>query len=238
MNIANTQKDDDNDDITFPNAVPLDIKFYNNDAYNKLRRCKLILLSECLGNNSDFIEKYNKCDKIINTMLQMFSIKVVKTIGDYLIKTKQNIIEEIERGCLNTSIQKAKKHNIRCVWTNSSFINLYHSICYKTSININISSSVQSKHLYNIIMDDQENIKLCDIANMSSKKLCPAKYIVIDEKIKKRLNFEHKVKYSMLYWCSKCKRNQTTTERRYARSLDEGVDLTINCVFCGHSWNA
>ena len=64
------------------------------------------------------------------------------------------------------------------------------------------------------------------------------KYIKIDEKINKRNNQESKIKYSELYRCRKCKRNQTTTERRYARSLDEGVDLTIICLFCGNRWNA
>ena len=51
-------------------------------------------------------------------------------------------------------------------------------------------------------------------------------------------NNEIKIKYSELYRCNKCKRNQTKTERRYARSLDEGIDLTIICLFCGKRWNA
>ena len=83
-----------------------------------------------------------------------------------------------------------------------------------------------------------KDVNLQEVANMSSKELCPKKYEKIDQKINKRTNLELKIKFSELYKCSKCKRNQCTTERRYARSLDEGTDLTIHCLFCSHSWLA
>ena len=127
-------------------------------------------------------------------------------------------------------------HNIRCVWSEPKFVNLYHNICYKLAINLDSDSCVKSESIKKKIINQE--VQLQDVANMSSKELCPKKYEKIDQKINKRTNLERKIKFSELYKCSKCKRNQCTTERRYARSLDEGTDLTVHCLFCGHNWNA
>ena len=97
-------------------------------------------------------------------------------------------------------------------------------------------SCINSDYIKNKILNN--DVDLQNVANMKSKELCPKKYEKIEKKINQRNNLERKIKYSELYKCRKCKRNQCTTERRYARSIDEGVDLTVTCVFCSHSWNA
>ena len=148
--------------------------------------------------------------------------------------SKEYISEQLEKGCLNRAIKKAKEYNIRCIWSNPKFIDIYHSICYKVTINIDKNSSIKSDYIINKIIN--QDINLTDIANMKSKDLCPEKYVHIDEKMFKRTNLKRKIKFSELYRCKKCKRNQTTTERRYNRSLDEGVNLTIKCLFCGNTW--
>jgi DNA-directed RNA polymerase subunit M/transcription elongation factor TFIIS len=204
-------------DLAYPNAISLNMKYYDKETFNYIRRCKLILFSHCLGDNKTF----DKLNIIIENTIQL---------------TKEHIVKYLERGCLNRAIKKAKTYNIRCVWANEKFIDVYHSICYKVACNIDPTSSVESDYIFKKIINNEVNLN--DVANMTSKELCPKKYEVFNKKINKRVNIERKIKYSELYRCSKCKRNQTTTERRYARSLDEGVDLTINCVFCGHSWNA
>ena len=214
-------------DLEYPNAISLSIKYYENDAFNTIRRCKLILFSHCLGDNKII---QNKLNSQINQQPKINNTQQIEPLN------KEQIVKYLERGCLNRAIEKAKTYNIRCVWTNEKFINLYHSICYKVACNIDPESSVKSDYIIKKIINNEVNLN--QVANMTSKELCPKKYEVYDEKINKRTNLERKIKYSELYRCRKCKRNQTTTERRYCRSLDEGVDLTINCVFCGHSWNA
>ena len=77
---------------------------------------------------------------------------------------------------------------------------------------------------------------LRDIANLTDKELCPDIYIIIDKKIETRNNLKTTIKFSELYKCFKCKRNQCTTERVYNRSIDEGINLMINCTFCGNRW--
>ena len=149
--------------------------------------------------------------------------------------SKEFITKCIERGCLNRAIEKAKSYNIRCIWSNNKFLDLYHSICYKVACNIDSNSVVESNYILKKILKHEVDFK--NIANMTSKELCPDKYGQIDDRINKRTNLEIKVKYSELYRCRKCKQNKTTTERRYNRSLDEGVNLTIHCTNCYHSWN-
>ena len=148
--------------------------------------------------------------------------------------TKEYIVRNLERGCLNRAIEKARVYNIRGVWSNENFTNLYHSICYKVSSNLDKNSAVNSCYIRDKILD--KTYKISEIPNLTSIDLCPQKYEKITQKINKRINLEQKKKYSELYRCRKCKLNQTTTERRYNRSLDEGTNLTIHCIHCGYSW--
>jgi DNA-directed RNA polymerase subunit M/transcription elongation factor TFIIS len=230
--------------LDYPNAISLNYSYYENDSYNSIRRCKLILFSHCLGENKSYADiisntfaqkKYNKTKKVLTNL--NIDLSVVRIINNYVHSTclsKEYITKYLERGCLNRAIEKAKSYNIRGIWTDHKFIDLYHSICYKVACNLDSTSVVESNYILQKILKKEVNIK--DVANMTSKELCPKKYEQLDERLSKRTNLEIKVKYSELYRCRKCKQNKTTTERRYNRSLDEGVNLTIHCVYCGHSW--
>jgi DNA-directed RNA polymerase subunit M/transcription elongation factor TFIIS len=206
-----------NTDREYPNSIPLDYRiFYNNNPdnynnnYNDIRRLKLIILSDILG-KYEFFNNMKYSDQTL-------------------------MIQIIENSCLNEAIRKATEYNIHCIWSNDIFVNGYHSICYNIFTNLDIDSTVKSYSLMNMIKDN--TINLNEIAKMTSIELCPEKYTIINEKINQRNNAERKLKYSELYHCRKCKKNQCTLEKRFNRSLDEGVNLTVNCLFCGHSWNA
>jgi DNA-directed RNA polymerase subunit M/transcription elongation factor TFIIS len=235
-------------ELSFPHAFVLDYeKYYNDPAYNNIRRCKMMLFSQCIG-ELDFspadrmrhdIDKYRKylTDAILENLAVQKS--TIKRINTYLYSTPFNmeyIVTKLEKGCLNRAIEKSRTYDIRCVWSEPKFVDLYHNICYKLSSNLDSNSCVKSDYIRKKIIGN--TVDLSNVANLSSKDLCPKKYEKIDQKIDKRNNLERKIKFSEMYKCSKCKRNQCTTERRYARAIDEGVDLTIHCVFCGHSWCA
>jgi DNA-directed RNA polymerase subunit M/transcription elongation factor TFIIS len=228
----------------FPNAMVIPTSIYENPEYNRLRIAKLILISDSLG-NKEFFDKNDKLNithkyrkkKIIAKYLASF--KNTNDILGYIfehIKTRENITLQIESSCYNKTIKLANKNNITVDWACVLFVNIYNIICYKIASNIDPNSIVNSNFILDKIIND--NIDLDNIASMPSRTLCPERYIEIDEKINKRNNLEIKIKFSELYKCKRCKKNQTTTERRYARSLDEGVDLTITCHFCGNKWNA
>ena len=209
--------------LKYPNAISLNMEYYNNENYNNIRRCKLILFSHCLGDNDSFKKKIDEHYNTNNSDKEM-SYKL----------TKDHIIKYLEKGCLNKAINKSKEIDIRCLWDNEKFVNEYHSVCYKVACNIDNESVINSDYIFNKIINNE--ISLIDIATMNSKQLCPEKYKKIDEKFSKRNNVEPTIKCSEMYRCSKCKKNQTTTERVYNRSWDEGVSLKITCRYCNHSW--
>jgi DNA-directed RNA polymerase subunit M/transcription elongation factor TFIIS len=178
------------------------------DNYNNLRRIKVILIADKLYANDKF--------KKISYDKQM------------------KIIECIENSCLNESLRKSKEYNIICIWTNAHFINVYHSICYNIVANIDVNSEIKSDYLINKIINNEIDINT--IANLTGKELCPEKYKTISKKINERFNTEQVIKYSELFFCKKCKRNQTTTERVQNRSNDEGSSFHVTCLFCNNKW--
>ena len=235
-------------DLYFPKTFSLNYKtYYEDEKYNNLRRCKVILFAECLGNiKDDELNLTTSNPDIIQTNLILTNLNIergiIQIINSYLYRTvnsvsiREHIAQNLEKGCLTRSINKSRAYNIRCIWSESKFVDLYHTICYNLAVNLDSQSCINSDYIKNKILNN--DVDLQNVANMKSKELCPKKYEKIEKKINQRNNLERKIKYSELYKCRKCKRNQCTTERRYARSIDEGVDLTVTCVFCSHSWNA
>lgn len=242
----------------FPHADSLPFELYQDKRYNSLRRCKLTLFSHSLGPSDIYNKRYNaykialdsnnaiKC--LLLNILQKKNrshteelVNIRDNICSYLFEhipiayKKDQIVYRIEKSCLNTTLKKANASSIKCIWDNNNFVNLYNSICYKVSVNIDPESPVNS----NIIKKIHDvSININEIADLSSKDFCPDKYKAYTKKIDIIISMEKKQKFSELYRCNKCKKNQCTTERRYNRSLDEGVNLIINCLFCGNKWNA
>jgi DNA-directed RNA polymerase subunit M/transcription elongation factor TFIIS len=186
------------------NALPLTINPFYNFEYNNTRRLKAILISSVLNNYQEF--------SILPYMEQM------------------EIIITLENSCSNESIRKSRDYNLRCVWDNNQFVDIYHSICY----NIISILDKENNTLFKKIMD--KSIDLNTIANMSCKELSPEKYDDLSKQIDRRVNTSLGVKYTELYFCYKCKRNKTTAERVQNRSNDESSSFYITCLFCGTKW--
>jgi DNA-directed RNA polymerase subunit M/transcription elongation factor TFIIS len=146
------------------------------------------------------------------------------------------MIRDIERSCYHAIIDKASsnEYDTHVSWNNIRFENLYHSICFNVGMNLDYESDVGSKYLAEAIL--KEEISPKEIGKLSSKLMCPQKYIEINEKLGKMSNVESKVKTTELYRCFKCKRNQCTIENVINRSLDEGTSIVVHCQFCGNSW--
>lgn len=230
----------------YENPLTLDYDDFYDDSYNETRRSKIILFNDIIfkifKDTIDFNAIENICTlsrikRLKQILYNVFDKSFINIIMDYYsnIHIIYNAAKKIEVGCLNQSIKKSNEFNIRPVWEDDKFNLLYHGVCYKIATNLDENSSINSDYMKKKILSNSVN--LYKIACMTSKQLCPSKNISIENKINKRINVIINLKYSELYRCKKCKRNQTTTERRYNRSLDEGVNLTITCTFCGHQWN-
>jgi DNA-directed RNA polymerase subunit M/transcription elongation factor TFIIS len=195
------------DELLFPNSVPLDVYFYKHKNYTDLRRAKLMLFGDCLHE----VEKF--------ATLSIFD--------------KNMLLKDLERGCYGATRKKGNKKGISISWDSDDFTYLYHDICYKVASNINPNSTVGSKYLTDLILDGSVEPK--NVASMTSQDMCPEQYTCIMEKIK-LMNEGVKVKTSKLYYCSKCKRNETILSNCTDRGGDENTSLIIFCVFCGFRW--
>jgi DNA-directed RNA polymerase subunit M/transcription elongation factor TFIIS len=231
--------------LDFPKSEPIPFEYYTDEKYNELRRCKLILFTNCLSSsdmkfeadhaNVNLKRKYI-FNLLINAGFKKTNVKLVRNYVYSAVYSNFYIAEKIESGCLNRTIDKSRYYNIRAIWETLKFRELYHDICYKVAVNIDPSSVIGSIHLINLIKN--KTVDFVNIANLSSKTLCPEKYEKINKKINLRVNQEVKVKYSTLYRCFRCKNNKCTSERVYNRSLDEGVNLRITCTVCYNEWGA
>lgn len=141
-----------------------------------------------------------------------------------------DMLKHIENSCANECIRKSRGYNIRCAWENNQFVDIYHSVCYNL---ISVLSQENNTLIDKILTQE---IDLDTIATLSCKELSPEKYEDITKEINKRVNTSQSVKYTEMYYCKKCKRNQTTAERVQNRSGDEASSFFITCLFCGMKW--
>jgi DNA-directed RNA polymerase subunit M/transcription elongation factor TFIIS len=185
-------------------TIPLTFEPFYSKEYNNIRRLKAIVLIDILSKYQKFLDlSYHK---------------------------QIDLVVRIENSFLNETIRKSKNYNIRAVWDNKQFADIYHTICY------NIISILNQED--NTIFDKiiNEEIDINNIANMTCKELSPEKYKNIIDLITKRVNTVNNVKYTEMYRCYKCKKNQCTTERKQLRSNDEACNFEITCLFCGNKW--
>ena len=123
--------------LEFPESFCLDYdKYYTDEKYNKLRRCKLILFAQCIGTDKILENEKNKTmlnnirKKSTNKLLNDIGIDAdtIKIINKYMYPKpydKEYIVNQLEKGCLNRTIIKSRAHNIRSVWSNPKFVDLY-----------------------------------------------------------------------------------------------------------------
>jgi DNA-directed RNA polymerase subunit M/transcription elongation factor TFIIS len=193
----------------FPNAIPLKFDTFYTDEYSPQRRLKLLLISNVLGG----VDKFQKLQ-----------------YSDQL-----NMIKEIENGCYQAVCARMVELDLDIDWDNPAMYNSYDYICGNLLQNLDPNSIVSSQYLLNRILNGE--IELNKLGKMTSEELCPEKSAEIRNKIAERSDVKSSKKHSTMYRCSKCKKSETTLERRHTRGLDEATNYRATCMFCKHSWN-
>ncbi len=189
--------------------IPLTAEFYQT-PYNQLRRSKIMLFISCFMNYSMYKNlKYSE---------------------------QLAFVQKIEKSCLNTALEKAEQENIKTSWRNDLFCEIYHQICSKLASNIDKNNIVNNPTFAQLILN--HGIPLQQLPRLSSQEIYPQKYTSIMYKLELSKNIQQTTRTSSMYRCGKCHKNQTHIENLYNRSLDEGVNLSITCINCGHRWNA
>lgn len=146
-----------------------------------------------------------------------------------------DLVCRLERSCYNYTIDKAKEENIMPTWTNDVFGDLYHSICYKISSNVDRAFVNNTRFALNVISGVFD---VDQVPRMSSKEMYPAIYDALEAEIRNRANVRKNVKVTSMYRCRMCHKRECTIQPRYNRSLDEGTSLTITCQNCSFEWCA
>lgn len=187
-------------------TIPSNI--YNDQLYNKNRRAIILLIAEILEKNNKF--------KLQHQEIQ------------------SNIIINIELSCYNQTINKSDELLIYQSWDNEKFVYLYYLTCNKITKNLDPDSEVQSNYLINKILNNE--IDLSKIGSMTSDELSPDKSQNIKDVLNLRNNQEIKVKTSTLYTCRNCKKKEVSIREYQGRSLDEGSNLSLTCLFCNYNW--
>jgi len=188
---------------------PLPIEFYK-PPYNRIRRAKIMLFGS--------------------------SLLPYKAYQDLNLSQKIKLLKRIERSCYNNTIDRAYKENIITSWEIDLFCDVYHSICYKISVNLEPQGLVCNPTLAKNLLYGKIAIK--NLPKLTSPEMFPQMYIKTMQRIKASKHASQTVKTSTMYKCSRCKENKCTIENVYNRSLDEGVNLRITCINCGNEFGA
>jgi DNA-directed RNA polymerase subunit M/transcription elongation factor TFIIS len=194
---------------TIKHKYPLNAVFYQN-PYNRVRRAKIMLFASSLNP----YEKFRTMTK----------------------EMRDDILCGIERACYNHTIDVAHKENIVASWENHNFKNIYHSVCYKISVNLEPTGLVSNPTLAKGLLNGDIDAKKLPL--MTSVDMFPQKYTKTLKRIEASKNASQTIKYTTMYTCGRCYKKKCTIENVQNRSLDETGGLIITCVNCGNTFGA
>lgn len=148
-----------------------------------------------------------------------------------IIKNK-NICENLEKGILNYSIEKANERNLVKKWDNIYFTQIY--IDRLRTIIVNFK---KNKKLLKDIRG--KKIRAHKFAFMSHQEMLPERW---EELInKKKIRDEHRYTPKLdantdNFTCRKCKSTRCSYYQLQTRSADEPMTTFVTCIDCGNRW--
>lgn len=163
------------------------------------------------------------------------------------LKSKQVML--IERGCHNYTIDIADDEGYEKKFDDRLFAMTYSSLIHKILSNLDVKDD--NSQLINFIMwncdksddnyDATSTLKyenpLLSLAKMSAEELCPNSNKQIRDVLESRKKQVIKKNICKLFTCPKCKHNETTTETKQSKALDEGSTQYIKCERCQYRWH-
>jgi len=144
---------------------------------------------------------------------------------------------EIEKSIYNDTIVYAKAHNIKRVWINRHFYNIYQAKIRSIYTNIKSDSYIRNISFKEKVMNGE--IDCNNISKLSAYDIFPENWKdLIDEKIKKdKLKYELKPEaMTDIFKCHRCGSRSCSYYEVQTRSADEPMTQFINCLDCGNRW--
>lgn len=159
---------------------------------------------------------------------------------------RATIVRRMERSCLNETVISCTNDGIDCYWTVQSFRERYSARCYQILIHLDgvgtaedemmppVMAPTKTPYLLTSIL--AKDIDPNEVAKLSFIELCPEATAKERAEIDTRRGIKVEIKVSRAYTC-RCGRNETTINEYVARSADEALKISIQCVHCGNRWN-
>ncbi len=170
--------------------------------------------------------------KILILLYNIWEFPAIQKLSE---EDKINLCINIELSCYMYTLEKAREDNVVLSWSSVNFRNYYHEICAKLIANFDSRIAERNEYLINAVLS--KKIPIMNLPKLHAYELCPEKYEDIINKINKAKDISFTIKTTSLFTCRKCHARECKTENRQNRSLDEGVNLTITCMNCQHTWN-
>lgn len=149
------------------------------------------------------------------------------------------IVDNIEIGIYNYSIQEAKRRNTLRKWDNQSFRQLYMGKVRSVYSNLDPDSYLKNTNLLKRLKKGE--FQPHQLSFMDCTKTFPEKWKdLIDEKYKRdKVLFEMDENFATdQFKCSKCKMRKCSYFELQTRSADEPMTIFVTCLNCGKRWKA
>jgi len=160
------------------------------------------------------------------------SLKILKKI-----KLPYKIIQIIEKGIYNYTINKCDLRQTIPLWENIDFTNIYINKVKNIYLNLNSKEYIKNVNLIEKVKKNE--ILPYELAFLDTHKLFPEVWAdIIDEKtkIEKMLRESLEESASDLFKCPRCYKRKTIHCEVQTRSSDEPMTTFITCLECGKKW--
>lgn len=147
------------------------------------------------------------------------------------------IVQMIEKGIYNYTIEKCISNSIIPIWDNQEFVDIYISKSKNIYSNLNVTCYVKNKNLLDKVKSGK--IAAYELAFMDTYKLFPEMWVdIIEEKTKLEKMLKESLKESAtdLFECPRCHKRKTIYCEVQTRSSDEPMTKFITCLECGCKW--
>ena len=171
-------------------------------------------------NSSYNDELRNKCSLLLNKELNNTKISRI-----------------IEQNIFNHIINYSKTNNIKRLWINNIFRNLYISKIRSIYTNLKKDSYIKNIDFKGKLLSNKINVDT--IADVSMYDIFPDIWKdLINERIKKdKLKYELKPEaMTNAFKCRKCNSRSCAYYEVQTRSADEPMTQFVNCLDCGNRW--
>lgn len=143
----------------------------------------------------------------------------------------RNIVENLEKGIYNYSLEVAEQKKIVKKWDNTYFTQIYLDRLKTIYINL------QHEPLMNILKNKE--IKAHELAYMTHQEMIPERWSALIElqEIKEANKYTPKIEASTdNFTCWKCKSKECSYYQLQTRSADEPMTTFVTCINCGNRW--